>query len=84
MACLQHRSKDVVTDRCERFIQAIVSLNDSLKRYEDITQGRIFLSFVGPNDLWSQDELIRVFPDSAIQRFKYSVDIFWKYLKDCL
>lgn len=66
------------------------------QKYEHITQAletlkkaiNIFTLFVKENKAYNPhstyEEEYRTYRDSVVQRFEYSVDLFWKYLKTYL
>ncbi|MBD3231471.1 hypothetical protein GF322_02295 [Candidatus Dependentiae bacterium] len=60
--------------------------NPSLQHYDDNAQARSFGSQVkkGFNPNIDYEEEYKIYRDSVIQRFEYSTDLFWKYLKKYL
>lgn len=58
-------------------------LNKSLDRlYEAVTDFNNFKNYVTSPE--NEERIYRTYRDSMIQRFEFSVDLFWKYIKKYL
>lgn len=68
-----------LTQKYENLSRALVSLREAVENFNDFeTTDKIKF------DKLDYDKYYRVFRDSLIQRFEYTTDIFWKYLKTYL
>ena len=63
----------------EQLTQALVSLDKSINALTHLAKEK-----KGYNPSMTYEEEYRMHRDSVIQRFEYSVDLFWKYIKKYL
>ena len=67
---------ELLKKKYEHVSQALKTLNRAIEKYED----RQAYKERNPND----PDIEETLQDSMIQRFEYSFDSFWKYLKNYL
>jgi nucleotidyltransferase substrate binding protein (TIGR01987 family) len=67
---------DKLEAKYKQLLQALAVLDDSILLYNDLT-----LKKGKPVEQYSYDQLYKAFRESMIQRFEFSTELFWKYLK---
>lgn len=63
----------------QKLSQALMTLSEAVDKFSDFKE--IHRKKYAPQE---EAKIYRVFRDSLIQRFEYSTDLFWKYLKTYL
>ena len=71
---------EAITLKKEAVHKALISLHKAISHYEKAC-GLSSCSNFCQEIFYDKTELIRTTRDSMIQRFEYSIDITWKYLK---
>jgi nucleotidyltransferase substrate binding protein (TIGR01987 family) len=65
----------------ENILSALKSLDKAIVSYKKALQKIDISSLLNENVFEEYEDFVRTLRDSLIQRFEYSVDMFWKYLK---
>ncbi|MBS1988043.1 nucleotidyltransferase substrate binding protein [Candidatus Dependentiae bacterium] len=72
----------------QELIKALESLDRAIELFKraSVKREQMLLRSLDEDlaELYGYDEIIKSFRDSLIQRFEYSVDSFWKQIKDYL
>jgi len=66
-----------INTKYQNILKALTSFQDAIDHYNSIQKTKEII-LIGSLD---RDELLLSLRDSMVQRFEYSLDTFWKYLK---
>lgn len=70
---------DTLDQKYQKINQALKTLNIAIDNFGEINAMKS-----SPLPFTNYDEMRKTYRDSLIQRFEFSVDLFWKYLKKYL
>ena len=70
---------DKLNQKHEQLAQALVSLDKAISTFTMLKKEK---KAYNPN--MTYEEELRTHRDSVIQRFEYTIDLFWKYIKKYL
>lgn len=72
----------------KNLLSALDTLELAIHLFDQASENHLIIQLRSPNPnttaLINNDNIVRSFRDSLIQRFEYCVDTLWKYLKDYL